>query len=264
MDTIFSRQQLLLGSDALEQLRHCRVIVFGVGGVGSWCAEALVRAGVGHITLVDADCVDPTNINRQLPALTTTVGRPKAEVLAERFRLINPEAEIIPVVQFYDADTASQYDFSQYDAVVDAIDSLPSKMLLICRATEARTPLFSSMGAARRLDPGRVQVAEFWKVKGCPLARALRERFKKSERRPTRKFQCVFSDEPPTGQPKGTTMTVTATFGLRLASLALARLTQKPLAKNKRIGWGEAFSRYASEGEDEMLLPDYLDSEVVE
>ncbi len=224
-DSKFSRQQLLLGAEAMEQLRHSRVIVFGIGGVGSWCAEALVRAGVGHLAIVDADVVDPSNINRQLPALTTTVGRAKAEVLAERFRAISSDAEITPIVQFYDAETAADYDFAGYDAVVDAIDSIPSKMLLIVRATEAGTPLFSSMGAARKLDPGRVQVAEFRKVKGCPLARALRDRFKKSDLQPRRKFQCVYSDEPPVGQPKGTCMPVTATFGLRLASLVLQKLT---------------------------------------
>ncbi len=217
----------------MEQLRHSRVVVFGLGGVGSWCAEALVRAGVGHITLVDADCVDPSNINRQLPALTSTIGLPKAEVLAERFRLINPEAEIVPIVRFYDDDSAPDFDFTQCDAVVDAIDSLPSKMLLICRATEARTPIFSSMGAARRLDPGKVQVAEFWKVKGCPLARALRDRFKKADRRPARKFQCVYSDEPPTGEPKGSVMTVTATFGLRLASLVINKLSLRSVSGSK-------------------------------
>lgn len=209
----------------MERLRLSKVIVFGLGGVGSWCAEALVRSGVGHLTIVDADCVDPSNINRQLPALITTVGLPKAEVLAERFRLINPDAEIVPVVEFYDETTSDRYDFTSYDAVIDAIDSVPSKMLLITRATDARTPLFSSMGAARRLDPGMVKVAEFWKVKGCPLARALRDRFKKADARPRRKFQCVYSDEPPAGQPKGTSMPVTAAFGLRLAFLALRTLT---------------------------------------
>lgn len=224
MDTIFSRQQLLLGSEAMEQLRHSRVIIFGLGGVGSWCAEALVRAGVGHLTLVDADCVDPSNLNRQLPALSTTIGRPKALVLAERFREINPEAEILADVKYYDADTAPEYDFTHYDVVIDAIDSIPSKMLLIYRATDAHVALYSSMGAARRLDPGKVQTAEFRKVKGCPLARALRDRFKKSDLRPRRKFICVYSDEVPTGEPKGSGMTVTATFGLRLASLALSTL----------------------------------------
>lgn len=192
----------------------------------------MVRRGlsarrVGHVTIVDADAVDASNINRQLPALTSTVGLPKAEVLAERFRQINPEAEITPVVEFYDADTADKYDFTQFDAVVDAIDSIPSKILLIMRATAAHTPLFSSMGAARRLDSGRVQVAEFWKVKGCPLARALRDRFKKMDARPARKFQCVYSDEQPVGQPKGSCMTVTATFGLRIASLVLAQFARK-------------------------------------
>lgn len=209
----------------MEQLLHSRVIVFGLGGVGSWCAEALVRGGVGHLTLVDADCVDPSNINRQLPALTTTLGVPKAEVLARRFSEINPEAEINPIAEFYDATTAANYDFDTYDVVIDAIDSVPSKMLLITRATASKATFFSSMGAARRLDPGRVQVANFDKVTGCALARALRNRFKKTGTMPRRKFRCVYSDEQLTGEPKGTCMPVTATFGLRLAALAISALT---------------------------------------
>lgn len=217
-----SRSQLLYGADGLRRLADARVIVFGVGGVGSWCAEGLIRSGVGHVTLVDADCVDVTNINRQLPAEPATVGLPKAEVMAERLSRLMPEAQIEAVCRFYDAETAATFAIERYDAVIDAIDSLASKAHLILSACS--TPgiaLYSSMGAARRVDPGRVQTAEFWRVRGCPLARALRDRFKRESTFPTRKFTCVYSDEPPQGEPKGTSMPVTATFGLRLASLAV-------------------------------------------
>lgn len=221
MNGDLTRAALLMGKDALGRLARARVAVFGVGGVGSWAAEALLRAGVGHITLIDADVVDVSNINRQLPATVDTVGRPKAEVLAERFASIRPEAEVKPVVRFYDEESASDFDIAQYDVIIDAIDSVASKTHLILSATAKGIKLFSSMGAAQRLDPGRVEVAEFWKVRGCPLARALRQRFKRGGTRPARKFRCVFSEEPLSGEPKGTSMVVTATFGLRLAALAI-------------------------------------------
>lgn len=211
----------------MRRLADARVIVFGVGGVGSWCAEGLMRSGIGHLTLVDADCVDASNINRQLPAEPATVGLPKAEVMAERLRRLMPGAEVEAVQRFYDAENADTFGLENYDVVIDAIDSLASKAHLILRACS--TPgvaLYSSMGAARRIDPGQVQVAEFWRVKGCPLARALRDKFKKESTFPARKFACVYSEEAPKGQPKGTSMPVTATFGLRLASLAINGLTK--------------------------------------
>lgn len=220
--TALTRSQLLYGADGMRRLADARVIVFGVGGVGSWCAEGLIRSGIGHLTLVDADCVDVTNINRQLPAEPSTVGLPKAEVMAERLRRLMPEAEIEAVCRFYDAETADTFAIEGYDVVIDAIDSLASKAHLILRACS--TPglaVYSSMGAARRVDPGRVQTAEFWRVRGCPLARALRDKFKRDSTFPVRKFTCVYSEEPPQGEPKGTSMPVTATFGLRLASLAI-------------------------------------------
>lgn len=229
-----SRSQLLYGADGLARLAQARVIVFGVGGVGSWCAEGLARSGVGHITLVDADCVDVTNINRQLPAEPATVGLPKAEVMAERLRRLMPGIEVQAVRRFYDEETAESFGIGAYDVVIDAIDSLASKAHLILSA--CATPglaLYSSMGAARRTDPGRVQAGEFWRVRGCPLARALRDRFKRQSTFPARKFACVFSDEPPQGEPKGTSMPVTATFGLRLASLAVNGLIQTTLTHHK-------------------------------
>ena len=179
----------------MERVAQQRVIVFGCGGVGSWCIEALVRSGIRHITLVDFDRVAPSNINRQLMATQETVGQVKVEAMRHHLLTINPEAEIIIRNETYCADTADTFPLDDYDYVIDAIDSLPDKQLLIERATRSRSRLFSSMGAALKLDPTRIQVAEFWKVKGCPLARALRQRFKKSKTFPARKFQCVFSDE---------------------------------------------------------------------
>lgn len=221
------RTILLYGEEATRRLADTRVIIFGVGGVGSWCAEALVRSGIGHITMVDADVVDPTNVNRQLPATSLTIGQPKVEVMRMRLLEINPDLDVCAIRDFYGPDNAARFPLDGYDIVVDAIDSPGSKAHLILQATS--TPgvkLYSSMGAARRIDPSRVQDAEFWSVKGCPLARSLRDHFKKSEEKPRRKFRCVFSDEPPKGAPKGTSMMVTATFGLRLAALAINHLTQ--------------------------------------
>ena len=219
------RSELLYGPAAMERLAAARVAVFGVGGVGSWCAEALARTGVGSITLVDADVVDATNINRQAPASCSTIGMPKAEVMAGMIRNINPACRVEAIVRFYAEDNAREFGLEGYDVVVDAIDSVASKAALILHATSLPgVALFSSMGAARRVDPALASTAEFWKVKGCPLARALRERFKKDGRFPGRKFKCVYSAEAVSGLPKGSSMPVTATFGLRLAALAIDKI----------------------------------------
>lgn len=215
---IFSRTALLFGEAGVERLRSLRVIIFGVGGVGSWCAESLVRTGVGHLTMVDCDMVCDSNINRQLMATTRTVGRPKVEVMRERLLEINPEADITALQEVFSAETAGNFDLDAYDYVIDAIDSLRDKALLILRACESKACLFSSMGAARKLDPQRVKVTEFWKVEGDPLARTLRKRFKHEGVFPSRKFQCVYSDERLTGEVGGTAAHVTAVFGLTLAS----------------------------------------------
>ena len=194
-DAIFNRVRRLLGDEAMVKLDTARVIIFGVGGVGSWCAESLVRSGIRHLTIVDSDCVCVTNINRQLMANTSTVGMVKVEALRDYLLKINPEAEIVALRRVYCEETADEFDFNNFDFVIDAIDSLKDKALLIERATAAKTRLYSSMGAALKLDPTRVRVAEFWKVKGCPLARALRDRFKRTKHFPKKKFLCVYSDE---------------------------------------------------------------------
>ena len=192
---IFRRTELLVGDESMERLSSKKVIIFGVGGVGSWCAESLVRSGIRHLTIVDSDRVCITNINRQLMATTKTVGQVKVEVLRERLLTINPAADITALQQIFTAETADSFNIDSYDYIIDAIDSLKDKQLLILMACRTKARFFSSMGAALKMDPTRIQVGEFWKVKGDPLARALRNKFKQTKQFPKRKFLCVFSDE---------------------------------------------------------------------
>ena len=200
---IFRRSELLLGDDAMRSIAEKRVIIFGVGGVGSWCAESLVRSGIKQLTIVDSDRVCITNINRQLMATSKTVGQVKVDALKERLLSIYPSAEITAIQQIFTDETAESFHLDTYDYIIDAIDSLKDKALLILMATSLPTDrgdrgpakFFSSMGAALKLDPTRIKTAEFWKVQGDPLARALRNRFKRNKVFPKRKFQCVYSDE---------------------------------------------------------------------
>jgi len=233
-DSIFGRTELLVGPQALQQLSRQRVIIFGVGGVGSWCAEALVRTGIVHLTMVDSDTVCTSNINRQLMATTATVGQPKVEVLRERFLQINPQVDLTVLQQHYTDETADSFRLDTYDYVIDAIDSLADKASLILRATATRAVLFSSMGAALKTDASRIQVTEFWKVKGDPLARALRQRFKKQQTFPRHKFQCVYSEQVVPNQvpseANGTLAHITGIFGLQLAGLVINHILSKPIA----------------------------------
>jgi tRNA threonylcarbamoyladenosine dehydratase len=191
---IFQRTELLIGKSKMDKLREKRVIIFGIGGVGSWCAESLVRSGISQMTIVDSDRVCVTNINRQLMATTKTVGKVKTEVLKERLLEINPTAEITAFQMIYSQDTHDFFKLDTYDFIIDAIDSLSNKIHLIQQATLTNAVFFSSMGAALKMDPTRIRVAEFWKVQGCPLAAALRQRLRKSGGL-TKKFMCVYSDE---------------------------------------------------------------------
>lgn len=208
-----------------------KVIQFGIGGVGSWCTEALVRAGIDDLTIVDCDVVSASNINRQLIATTKTIGMAKVEVMKERLMDINPDARITAIKERYCTETADQFNLDEYDYVIDAIDSLADKALLILRACESEARLISSMGAAGKTDPQKVRVAEFWKVNVCPLARTLRNRFKKAKTFPARKFMAVYSEELPaqkivdsTTLDTGTRLQlkpfvqVTATFGMHMAA----------------------------------------------
>lgn len=263
---IFQRTALLLGEDGVKNIGDLKIIVFGVGGVGSWCAEALVRTGIKHLTIVDSDLVATSNINRQLMATTKTVGKVKVEILKERLLDISPNAEITTFQEIYSEETRDMFELDKYDYIVDAIDSLSHKADLIRTATNTSATLVSSMGAALKIDPSRIQVAEFWKVKGCPLGAALRRRIKKGGKL-NKKFLCVFSDEvlpnqevdlskkasPTDAEPKevegnqnlighdwnvlkaqinGTFMHITAMFGLRLASVIIQDFYAKQM-KNK-------------------------------
>ena len=226
---IFRRNELLLGSETMERIAQKRVIIFGVGGVGSWCAESLVRSGISRLTIVDSDCVSVTNINRQLMATTKTVGQVKVDALKERLLSINPKAEITALQQVFSEETAESFQLDTYDYIIDAIDSLKDKATLILLACQQHAKLFSSMGAALKLDPTRIKVTEFWKVKGDPLARALRNRFKKDKTFPKRKFLCIYSDEllknqmpvDPEDRGNGSIVHITAIFGLMLAGLVV-------------------------------------------
>ena len=246
-DEKFVRSEALLGSEAMARLKAARVLVIGVGGVGSWCAEALVRTGFGHIALVDDDVVVESNVNRQCPATAATVGRPKVEAMAERLKAINPECEVEAICKRFSvvqSNNLNNRTIEQFSIVIDAIDSVDCKAELILGATEAGVPLVSSMGAALRLDPTKVKVTRFEKVEGDGLARALRQRFKKLGRFPKGRFRCVWSAESPVGRSvpdrrgaqgtarptegevKGSLMQVTAVFGMCLASEAIKILTK--------------------------------------
>ena len=192
---IFHRSRLLMGDAPLQRLHDIRVILFGVGGVGSWCAESLVRSGVQHLTIVDCDSVNISNVNRQLMATTQTVGQVKVEVLKERLLSINPEAEITAIQDIYNAENSESFRLNEYDVIIDAIDSLAEKAHLLLTASRTDALLYSSMGAALKMDPTRIQVAEFMKVRGCPLGRALRKKMKHQKVHPAKKFLCVYSDE---------------------------------------------------------------------
>ena len=249
---IFRRSELLLGSEAMERIAQKRVIIFGVGGVGSWCAESLVRSGIRRLTIVDSDRVCVTNVNRQLMATTATIGQVKVEALKERLLSINPSAEITALQKVFSQETAQEFNLGSYDYIIDAIDSLKDKAQLILMATQlpvvgdspvvgdlqSPTKLFSSMGAALKLDPTRIKTTEFWKVEGDPLARALRKKFKSMGQYPKRKFLCVYSDElltnrgnptddgeepSPFNKPhvNGTVAHITAIFGFMLAGLVI-------------------------------------------
>ena len=195
MDNWLERTELLLGGEKLDMLRRANVLVVGLGGVGAYAAEMIARAGVGRMTIADADTVNVSNINRQLVALHSTVGMPKAEVLAARLRDINPEIELTVVNEYIrDERTYELLDSARFDYVVDAIDTLSPKLALILAALERGYPLVSSMGAGAKTDPTRLEIADISKTHHCPLAHMLRKRLHKAGIR--KGFRAVFSPEP--------------------------------------------------------------------
>lgn len=239
-----SRTELLLGADKLNNIHQARVLIFGIGGVGSWCAEALVRSGIMKLTIVDSDRICISNCNRQLMATSKTLGQVKVEALRNRLLEINPDANILCLQKIYNAETAESFHMEEYDYIVDAIDSLKDKADLILRATALpkHITFISSMGAALKRDPFLVRKAEFWKVKGDPLARAIRKKFKHLNVYPSRKFECVYSEEKPMQNLgdnesacdasdgkhlNGSLCHITATFGNAIAGMILNHIIDK-------------------------------------
>lgn len=240
---IFNRSELLLGRESMDKLQAARVIVFGVGGVGSWCTEALLRAGIRHITIVDSDNVSASNLNRQLMATSETIGRVKVDALRERLLEIDPDAEITAVCKIYSAGNAAEFDLDSYDYVIDCIDSLKDKITLILNATASRAVFFSAMGAALKLDPTKIRVAEFWNVRGCPLGSMLRKRMRQNGTLPSKHFLCVYDEEvlenKGTGHTAGKEITsfrkasingslahITGIFGFTLAGLVISDIVK--------------------------------------
>lgn len=229
MNERFSRTIRLIGEEAVDRLKKCRVILFGVGGVGSFAAEALCRAGVGHIALVDGDTVAESNLNRQLVALTSTLGQPKAEVMKSRMLDINPDVDVHALNLFYDASTAGQIDLSSYDYVVDAIDSVTSKLLLIEQCHLLNVPSISCMGAGNKLDPTQFEVADISKTSVCPLARVMRRELKN---RNILHHKVVYSKEPPVNS-SGQRTPASISFVPSAAGLVLAGEVVRDLIASK-------------------------------
>lgn len=213
----FSRTQLVFGADNMERLKNARVAVFGVGGVGGYTVEALARSGVGTLDLIDDDKVCLTNINRQIIATRSTVGKYKVDVARERILDINPDAKVNTYRMFYLPDTKDQFDFEDYDYVVDAIDTVTGKIQLVMQAKEAGTPIISSMGAGNKINPAQFEVADIYKTSVCPLAKVMRRELKK---RGIKKLKVVYSKEKPIKNSEnvpGSTAFVPSTVGLIIA-----------------------------------------------
>lgn len=191
----FSRTQLLLGGEAMKKLSESRVAVFGVGGVGGYACEALVRSGVGHFDLIDDDKVCLTNLNRQIIATRKTVGKYKTDVMKERMLEINPEVDVTIHKCFFLPENADEFPFSEYDYVIDAVDTVTAKLELVMKCRELNVPIISSMGAGNKLDASAFRVADIYKTKMCPLAKVMRRELKK---RGVKKLKVVYSEEKPT------------------------------------------------------------------
>lgn len=222
----FSRTAAVIGEAALDKLQNSKVAVFGIGGVGGHAAEAIVRAGIGQIDLIDFDSVSLSNINRQIVALHSTVGKKKVEILKERLCDINPELSVNCHPIYYDETTERLFDLSSYDYIVDAIDSVPAKIKLIVNAQQAGTEIISSMGAGNKLDPTAFEVADIYKTSVCPLAKVMRYELKKQG---VKKLKCVFSKELPLVKttPPGSMSFVPSAVGLIIASEVIKDIISK-------------------------------------
>ena len=228
METQHTRTEMLIGADALKKLQGATVAVFGVGGVGGYAVEALARAGVGRLVLVDSDVVSVSNINRQIIATHSTVGMYKTEAMRERILEINPEAEIKLHTVFFDDSTLSEFDFASYDYVVDAIDSLGAKIELIAAAKSANTPIISAMGAGNKLDPTRFEISDISKTEVCPLARAVRTRLRK---RGITNLKVVYSKELPHVSSDGERVPASISFVPSAMGLVIASAVVRDLAE---------------------------------
>ena len=231
----FSRTEILLGKSAMEKLKNARVAVFGVGGVGGYVVEALARSGVGTLDLIDNDSVSESNVNRQIIALHSTIGRAKVDVAKERVKDINPDICVHAHQVFYLPETADEFDFTKYDYVVDAIDTVSGKLALIERAKEAKVPVISSMGAGNKLDPTAFEVADIQKTSVCPLARVMRRELKK---RGIDHVKVVYSKEEPLPSPlqdeeSGKPIPGSIAFVPSVVGLILAGEVIKDLIKDK-------------------------------
>lgn len=225
----FERTALLIGEDSVGQLSRSSVIVFGVGGVGSYVVEALARSGVGKLSLVDSDVVDVTNINRQLIALNSTVGKYKTEVAKSRILDINPECEVKTYTEFFSEENTAGIVLSDYDYVVDAIDSVKSKVFLIKTATECEVPIISSMGAGNKLDPSKFKVADIYRTEVCPLARVMRRELRAVG---VKSLKCVYStEEPVVPAQSGVRVPASIAFVPSSAGLLIAGEVVKDLVK---------------------------------
>lgn len=227
MNEMFLRSSLLLGEENTERLKHSKVALFGVGGVGSFCLEALVRTGVGEIHIFDSDCVEITNLNRQIIATNGTLGKPKVEVAKQRAESINPEVKIVPFEVYYSPKNSAEFDLSQYDYVIDAIDSVTSKIELILNCQSLGVPIISSMGTGNKLDPLGFKIADIYKTEGCPLARVMRYELKK---RGVKKLKTLYSPEKPhknNTDTIGSAVFVTGTAGLIIAGEVIKDLLDK-------------------------------------
>ena len=230
MEEYFSRSRCLFGDAAMEKLSRSCVAVVGIGGVGSWCAEALVRTGVGNIIIMDDDIIAPSNVNRQCPATAATVSLIKVEAMAKRLREIAPAAKVVPIAARFNTmrDLLPGNGEMTPDIIVDAIDSVRSKAELVLGAHERGIPVISSLGAALRFDPCKVKVGKFSDIRGEALARALRRQFESLHRYPKGSYRCVYSTEPAQKrEERGSIMTVTATFGMVLADFAIKHIVDR-------------------------------------
>ncbi len=233
MQEQFSRTERLIGADALERLSRSHVAVFGVGGVGGYVVEALARTGVGELTLVDSDTVSSSNLNRQIIALHSSIGRLKVEVASERVLDINPSATLHAEPIFYLPETADRFDFSRYDYIVDAIDTVSGKIELALRARDAGVPIICSMGAGNKWDPTAFEIADIYETSVCPLAKVMRQLCRKNG---IEKLNVVYSKEPPIEAASGERAPASVMFPPAAAGLAIAaKVVHDLIEKNKPL-----------------------------